>query len=909
MMYRILFIFLSLIPGFAFANNLFDPPTGDKSMTILAAVFGSLGTFGAGGADPLAAGIQAFNGGVLVIGGVLVAYTILAGTIGTAHDGEMLGKKFSSVWVPIRTALGTALVLPVIGGSYCTMQAIVGWLIVQGIGLADNVWSSFASEQNIKLVATQGLTSNEATALGYNLFLSNACMKAYNKALEEAIKDAPIIVSNTTQATRWKSRINAMPGDTYYYGPKGGGHDGVPEEACGKLNVPTSTTSMSSNDVVSRTTAFFNVSQAGAAEAAVLQAIQTATNTLDSDMASLADSLVSSKGPIDPTQIDAAIKRYQDTVSQAATAQAMSLSNFNTLSANATADGWFMAGAFYTKIAFLTDVVQRAMSNMAHASGPTKMSSVGDGNALMDYIDKYNRYAQQSIKGSKAPSTMSFGINAEAEGGDDWTFDTVINKLFGKAMLAEGMMIDDKEHPLIAMKRIGNWLLGIIASSGAAVVAISMLSAGAKASIIGKAVDLFGGGVVSATGKVVDFIKDFWLKILLPILAVGIFLSYILPMMPYMLWLGATIGWLIMSIEAIIAAPMWAVMHLTANGDDMVGSGGQGYRLVLSLMLRPVLMIFGLIAAFVIINVLGQLVTQVFFGVFAVAQSDSGAFIKLVGLIVAPIMYAFAMYQVIIRSFHLIHMIPDELLKWFGGGGTQLGNMAEQMGGESARGWQQMGNAANLAATGYLAANMNKKEDNAQGLKLKGDLGLNDKGSKLINNGSREMNQMNRSKLASAVSSLGGVESEDGARFMRSFNEHAENGASFSEAMAAAQNHTNEERYGAGATELINRFSGGDSSSPEYKGVISSLNNKMAKFIQSSGGDMVQAKEKMQSMIADVISTHDANGGKIGNVLKEVSDKYNKKEGTPRIQESQSTPAAEGADGQAPVVVAENKGD
>ena len=105
MMYRILFIFLSLIPGFAFANNLFDPPTGDKSMTILAAVFGSLGTFGAGGADPLAAGIQAFNGGVLVIGGVLVAYTILVGTIGTAHDGEMLGKKFSSVWVPIRTAL------------------------------------------------------------------------------------------------------------------------------------------------------------------------------------------------------------------------------------------------------------------------------------------------------------------------------------------------------------------------------------------------------------------------------------------------------------------------------------------------------------------------------------------------------------------------------------------------------------------------------------------------------------------------------------------------------------------------------------------------------------------------------------------------------------------------------------
>ena len=109
----------------------------------------------------MAAGIQAFNGGVLAIGGLLVAYTILVGTISTAHDGEMLGKKFSSVWVPIRTTLGTALVLPVINGSYCTMQVIVGWLIMQGIGLADNVWSSFATTQNLQMVASQGLTAPE----------------------------------------------------------------------------------------------------------------------------------------------------------------------------------------------------------------------------------------------------------------------------------------------------------------------------------------------------------------------------------------------------------------------------------------------------------------------------------------------------------------------------------------------------------------------------------------------------------------------------------------------------------------------------------------------------------------------------------------------------------------------------
>ena len=54
---------------------------------------------------PLVSAISTFNGAVLIIGGILATYTLLAGTLGTAHDGEMLGKKFSSVWIPIRYSL------------------------------------------------------------------------------------------------------------------------------------------------------------------------------------------------------------------------------------------------------------------------------------------------------------------------------------------------------------------------------------------------------------------------------------------------------------------------------------------------------------------------------------------------------------------------------------------------------------------------------------------------------------------------------------------------------------------------------------------------------------------------------------------------------------------------------------
>ena len=100
-----------LLPSLAFASNLFDVPAGDVSMKVLGAIFGGLLDSG-GGSDPLLSGIKMFNGGCLIIGGILAAYTILAGTLNTAHDGEMLGKKFSSVWIPVRYSVGTALVLP-----------------------------------------------------------------------------------------------------------------------------------------------------------------------------------------------------------------------------------------------------------------------------------------------------------------------------------------------------------------------------------------------------------------------------------------------------------------------------------------------------------------------------------------------------------------------------------------------------------------------------------------------------------------------------------------------------------------------------------------------------------------------------------------------------------------------------
>jgi conjugal transfer/type IV secretion protein DotA/TraY len=178
----LLIVWAALLPGIAMASagGPFDPPDTDVSMKVLNALFGGLGVFGtAGGSDALGAVMQIFNSAVLIIGGILASYTVLAGTLGTAHDGEMLGKKFSSVWIPIRYSLGTALVLPVINGQYAIMNWIVGWLLVQGAGLADTIWSKYMSSSNIQSQMTVGITEPSASALGWNVFSSLACMRGF----------------------------------------------------------------------------------------------------------------------------------------------------------------------------------------------------------------------------------------------------------------------------------------------------------------------------------------------------------------------------------------------------------------------------------------------------------------------------------------------------------------------------------------------------------------------------------------------------------------------------------------------------------------------------------------------------------------------------------------------------------
>jgi len=75
----------------------------------------------------------------------------------------------------------------------------------------------------------------------------------------------------------------------------------------------------------------------------------------------------------------------------------------------------------------------------------------------------------------------------------------------------------------------------------------------------------------------------------------GFTLAYYLPAIPIIFWVLGIVGWLIMVLEAVVAAPLWAASHVLPEGEGFAGPPArQGYMLLLALLIRPVLMVIGL---------------------------------------------------------------------------------------------------------------------------------------------------------------------------------------------------------------------------------------------------------------------------------------------------------------------------
>lgn len=838
----------------------FTPSGDDKSrIWFIQGLFGGLD--GGGGDDPLASIIGVFNGAVLALGGVLLFYTLIAGTMQTAHDGEVLGKRWSSLWLPLRTALGVAMIIPGPSG-YALIQHAVIWLALQGIGIADTMHTRFIDTQVISgYTVNTASIKTEVDSVVRSMIMNAACVAAFDD--DVASNDANTNALFGQNPFTGQPAGTAVPGQVhsyFYYRYGCGSIVHAPYELPGdNPNAGLQVVNISAIQDMRRAVWQIHHNQY---ESAIAQTGAVAQQIISNYKAGVPDGtteqmVTQRANAISDAWVQAAATEAESRIS--------SLTNQEVINA-IKADGWIMLGSLYIQLSLGQQAIAEALGivpevnisdRLISASNDTLTKEEGAisgffsglGRVMMG--EKFSINKQSAAAVLYAARTTNAGMSSESGGqsGGDGAAKRAMTGMTGAvvaSMTGVDMSGSDKNPVLLAGEMGSRITTSIFVGFGILAVASAV------------------GSIYPGLGTTIAVLGAIISPLMLAMLGAGLSLSYYIPMLPYILWLGAVFGWVVLIVEAVIAAPIWAVTHLAPDGDGVVGRGGQGYMLVLSLTLRPALMVFGFAAAAAVMKPMGLFLNETFMATFF--ASTSPGFTGFLRILAGSVIYATLMMMIINRVFSLIHQIPDGILRWIGGGDNVIGREANEA---------NAGAGKALAAGAALGSSMSAVNNGTQQLgsalrQHRADQAArkNATAATASQEAGNENDRSSRSleSLSEAVSDLGGSVGTEGYEARAEGVSRQVDSAAMA-SVSAAESTANSVLANAEAKKP------GDPLYPSAEDVSA------ARDILGSVADAKSSPEKAKSWLQEKAAQHGSNA-KFGPQLTQASDRLSNAEAT-----------------------------
>jgi len=364
-------------------------------------------------------------------------------------------------------------------------------------------------------------------------------------------------------------------------------------------------------------------------------------------------------------------------------------------------DGWAGAGAYYWQLISLRESTQNFISSFMPSpisfNIPEELSKGYEDAALTisnidsalnegsDMIENATGTVSSQIAGgrtkgaligeSSVPSFSFKGLDSVDGVGD--AIGTYFSR--GLAYILYTPVGGGDDDPILQARSLGNKMIGIgaVAITGYAIAKGTVKGAESmKDGALGKAVSFFTGGISSG---IVGFISGVFGAIS-PFLAGMVFMLFglsfifttVIPMLPYAIFMFAVMGYMIYVLEAMVAAPLWAVFHAAPDGSDELSTqrGAQGWMIAFSLVLRPGLIIIGFVGGMMISKVMGAFLWNTFFSAFGSSQYGAVAILT---SFFAIALYGFLLGYIIYKSFDLCHELPNAVMGWIGGGQKDLG--------------------------------------------------------------------------------------------------------------------------------------------------------------------------------------------------------------------------------------------
>lgn len=695
------------------------PPNTDYFMNTLAMILGPVvkhvtGIGGTDGAADTTTAVSVLLGYVndiaLFVATAWILYIGFVSLLRTAHEGEWMGQKWSTLWIPLRVALAAAFVLPVFpngaGGNYSAIQAAIVWAEGNAVGMADKAWAM--SAQYIVKDPFGGVTMNnqKVTNMAETILVNDVCLDEVNSKLSGApafdpnalrfyqkqttvdavAQDMETDVINTGgDAADWIwSGNDKHPLSTVYEQDYWGFNTGangtiehnvlsfvVNPNICGTITYPVSASNGGTG---------LGSSVGAAVDNAVYSVASAQMGTLVSGIKPLADQIFTWNKP-SRAAFATLIHNYENNVMtqvlpQIAAAEKPATQKFLN---DMQKQGFATAGSWWWEITHMNQEAQEAINNIgktttvSHSILDASIPLIG-GHLLSEknaykFINGYNQAHPSGVKGAPA-SEMPQAADDSIAG----LLDAVDQGVIGDA----SQWLSDEprnKNPILGLEHVGTIFTGIGGALYGVIIGSKAAGAVAKA---GDGVSEIGGAFKSASSLLGAAAKgpigDLLMLLATAFMGIGIIMTVWIPMLPYIIWTFAIFGLLIFFVEAVFAGPFWAIAHMNPEGHEVVGSGARGWMLMLQLLLKPVLMVAGLIAGTALLYAGAWIVQHTIGGaILDTFTNSAGGFVGPLDGLAQAVIYCIMLIVIIDMSFSMIHKLPDWIMGWIGGGDTSRG--------------------------------------------------------------------------------------------------------------------------------------------------------------------------------------------------------------------------------------------
>lgn len=668
--------------------------TDDQSRQALVAVFGEvvnnpLASSSTGGGDTLLASIfQSTNAALLTIGGVICGWGVFRKVAGAASSGNLFEQ--GGMWGPLRVVWGVSSLVPTANG-WSMAQLVMLWAAsVMGVGTANlAVDGAAAALQSGKPLVMQPV-ANATLDVARQLFAADLCMEGINYGLAE--------VANTGGGVDNSEYINQQPVTD------GGGFaltDGHQTYSCGGAYIDASQLQPQQQSTSLLNWNTVDVSAIYQAHANALAAMQAMLDAAAKQY--VAAVIATHQGqqqtiPSAEASIQSAAATYEGTVQAAVGEKIGDISQLSGQLVNNIKDqGWWMLGSWYQTFAQANQKLSDAVAAKASIAAPSPMGAPGPTEIWQSALAAFHT-EEASPTAAPTLGTPASAAQSIAQAG---SVNAVVKTIFspGQSLLRNVLNAtqtssnDTQVNPLITLKNMGDKVMGMAELAFTSMAGVDALIAVKEGwSVEGLAAKVANGatGVGDLLIGAYHSAHPYLFLVVLGLFLFGVTLSVVIPMTPFMIWIGALANWLVVVGEGIVAAPLWALAHLGAEGEGLGQRSMHGYLFLLNMSVRPFLMVIGFFLGGGTLMVIGTFAIPAFELAMANAQADS-----ITGL-VTILAYLYLFVQMFLaltaRCFNLIMLLPDTVLNWIGAQATQkLGFEAEHVHSGFDRGKQKAG--------------------------------------------------------------------------------------------------------------------------------------------------------------------------------------------------------------------------